>query len=90
MTNPAWPTLPVDDWQPTMATLHRWTQVLGKIRMGYSPWLNHSWNVALYVTPVGLTTGTVPHGDEAFELMIDLTNSRVVVARSTGSTSATG
>ena len=84
MPTDAWPALPTADWRPTLDTLHRWTQVIGKIRMTYSPWLNHSWSVALYVTPVGLTTGTVPHGDEAFELMIDLRNERVVVARSTG------
>lgn len=84
MTSPAWPSLPTADWQPTLATLHRWTQVIGKIRLVQSPWLNHSWNVALYVTPVGLTTGTVPHGDDAFELTIDLRNKRMVAIRSQG------
>ncbi|MEO0494865.1 MAG: DUF5996 family protein [Actinomycetota bacterium] len=84
MASPTWPDLPTVDWQPTLATLHRWTQVIGKIRLVQSPWLNHSWNVALYVTPVGLTTGTVPHGDEAFELTMDLRNKRMVAIRSHG------
>lgn len=84
MSPHAWAELPTADWRPTIDTLHRWTQVLGKIRMTNSPWRNHSWSVALYVSPVGLTTSTIPYGDEAFELVLDLRNGRVVVARSDG------
>ncbi len=80
-TEAAWPALPTDSWHPTLATLHRWSQVIGKIRLTHSPWLNHSWNVALYVTPVGLTTGTVPYDNDAFELNLDLQNGRLVVIR---------
>ena len=50
-----WPTLP--DWEPTRPTLHRWTQVVGKVRLALTPWTNHSWHVPLYVMPRGLTTG---------------------------------
>ncbi len=47
-------------WRDTRATLHLWTQVVGKIRLAQTPWLNHSWHVALYVTARGLTTGPMP------------------------------
>lgn len=75
MGTPAWPVLPTEEWQDTRETVHLWTQVVGKIRLVQSPWLNHSWNVALYVTPTGLTTGLVPHGDDAFELSFDFARS---------------
>ncbi|HSN50980.1 MAG TPA: DUF5996 family protein [Woeseiaceae bacterium] len=66
-----WPALPYDDWRETAATLHMWTQIVGKIRMTQSPWLNHSWHVTLYVTPRGMTTGTIPHGDRTFSIDFD-------------------
>jgi len=46
----SWPSLPLDDWSPTYATLHLWTQIVGKIRLAQSPWVNHSWHTTLYVT----------------------------------------
>ena len=52
----AWPDLPLDAWRDTFATLHLWTQIVGKVRLAQTPWLNHSWHVALYVTARGLTT----------------------------------
>ena len=67
----AWPALPFADWRDTAATLHMWTQIVGKIRMTQSPWLNHSWHVTLYVTPRGMTTGTIPHGDRTFSIAFD-------------------
>lgn len=57
----AWPSLPVVDWQQTRDTLHLWTQVVGKVRLANTPLVNHWWNVPLYVTSSGLTTGLVPH-----------------------------
>ncbi len=51
-----WPSLPLEDWKDTYATLHPWTQIVGKIRLAPSPWINHSWGVTLYVTARGLTT----------------------------------
>ena len=66
-----WPALPFADWRDTAATLHMWTQIVGKIRMTQSPWLNHSWHVTLYVTPRGMTTGTIPHGDRTFSIAFD-------------------
>ena len=55
-----WPALPLDDWKDTYATLHLWTQIVGKIRLALTPWLNHSWHVTLYVIARGLTTGPIP------------------------------
>jgi hypothetical protein len=55
----AWPPLPLEAWKDTYATLHMWTQIVGKVRLAQSPWVNHSWHVTLYVTPRGLGTGPV-------------------------------
>ena len=56
MTNPRWPALPYDEWKDTYATLHMWTQVVGKVALALAPPINHSWGIALDVTPRGLTT----------------------------------
>ncbi len=66
-----WPSLPFQDWKPTCATLHMWTQIVGKIRLAQMPWINHSWHVPLYVTPRGLTTTAIPHGSRTFEIEFD-------------------
>jgi hypothetical protein len=66
-----WPALPYGDWKDTCATLHLWTQIVGKIRLARAPWLNHSWHVALYVTTRGLTTSPIPDGARAFEIEFD-------------------
>jgi hypothetical protein len=60
MDSERWSALPLDEWRDTYATLHMWTQVVGKVRLALAPRLNHWWNVALYVTPRGLTTSTMP------------------------------
>jgi hypothetical protein len=67
-----WPELPYAAWKDTCATLHLWTQIVGKIRLARMPWLNHGWQVALYVTTTGLTTSPMPDGDRTFELRFDL------------------
>ena len=64
----AWPELPYAAWKDTYATLHLWTQMVGKIRLVQTPWLNHSWHVVLYVSPRGLTTSAIPYGDRTFQL----------------------
>ncbi len=56
-----WPALKYDEWKDTLATLHLWTQIVGKIRLKLQPLVNHWWNVALYVTPRGLTTSAMPY-----------------------------
>jgi hypothetical protein len=66
-----WPALPYEEWKETAATLHMWTQVVGKIRMVQMPWINHSWHVTLYLTPRGLTTGPVPYGERTFQVTFD-------------------
>jgi len=66
-----WPELPSAAWKDTRDTLHLWTQVIGKIRLAKTPWLNHSWHVALYVTARGLTTSPIPDGARSFEIEFD-------------------
>src|SRR3954471_20925529 len=67
----AWPALPFAEWAETAATLHMWTQIVGKIRMQFTPWTNHSWHVTLYLTSRGLTTSPIPHGTRTFEIRLD-------------------
>lgn len=67
----AWPSLHLDAWSDTYATLHMWTQIVGKMRLAQTPWTNHSWHVTLYVTPRGLTTGSIPYGTRAFQIDFD-------------------
>jgi len=69
--NQAWPALPLDEWEDTRATLHMWMQMVGKVRMAFSPLINHWWEVPLYVNARGLTTSPIPHGDEIFEIQFD-------------------
>ena len=66
----SWPVLPLEEWKDTYATLHRWTQIVGKIRLALTPHRNHWWNSTLYVTPRGLTTSSMPYNDKL--LQIDL------------------
>jgi hypothetical protein len=66
-----WPELTYAAWQDTCTALHLWTQIAGKIRLAKTPWLNHSWHVALYVTPRGLTTSAIPDGARTFEITFD-------------------
>jgi hypothetical protein len=80
----AWPPLAFADWRDTCATLHLWSQVVGKVRLVQSPWVNHSWHVPLYVTPRGLTTSSIPHGTRVFSLAFDFVDHRLVVETSDG------
>ena len=66
-----WPELPYAAWKDTCQTLHLWTQIVGKIRLARTPWLNHSWHVTLYVTARGLTTSPIPDGARTFEIEFD-------------------
>src|SRR5512141_758553 len=80
----AWPPLPLAAWQDTYATLHMWTQVIGKIRTVQSAWINHSWHVTLYATARGLTTSPLPHGTRTFQIDFDFIEHQLVVATSDG------
>ncbi len=71
MNNTRWPELPFITWADSAATLHLWTQVVGKIRLARTPWLNHSWHVTLYVWARGLTTGPIPDGARSFQIDFD-------------------
>ena len=79
-----WPALPLDSWKDTYATLHMWTQIVGKIRLRLTPLVNHWWNVPLYVTSRGLTTSRMPYGNRAFELWFDFIQHRLVLEVSDG------
>ena len=79
-----WPDLPLDAWADTYATLHLWTQVVGKVRLACSPWINHSWHVTLYVTARGLTTSPIPHPTSAFQIDFDFIDHRLTVQASDG------
>lgn len=80
----AWPEIPYPEWEKTCATLHRWTQIVGKIRLSLSPWINHSWQVALYLTPQGLTTSPIPFRDDAFQIDFNFYDQELVVTKSAG------
>ena len=67
----AWPDLPYEVWRETCATLQLWTQIVGKIRLSLTPWLNHSWHVTLYLTARGLTTSPIPFGERIFQIDFD-------------------
>jgi hypothetical protein len=72
-TNEPWPELTLSAWADTRATLQLWTQIIGKIRLVQTPWLNHSWHVPLYVNARGLTTSPIAHGSRSFEIQFDFT-----------------
>jgi Family of unknown function (DUF5996) len=80
----AWPSLPLEAWRDTYASLHLWTQIVGKIRLAQSPWLNHSWHVTLYPTATGLTTAAIPHRDRAFQIDFDFLEHRLEIHASDG------
>ena len=81
-----WPELPTATWREAYATLHLWTQIVGKVRLARSPWLNHSWHVALYVTSCGLTTSPIPDGTATFQIDFDFINHHLRISTSSGAT----
>ena len=80
----AWPALPYDAWSDTYHTLHLWTQVVGKVRLVQTQWLNHSWHVTLYVTARGLSTSPIPHGTRTFGIEFDFVGHRLTIETSDG------
>jgi hypothetical protein len=81
-----WPELPTASWRATSETLQLWTQIVGKIRLARSPWLNHSWHVTLYVTARGLTTSPIPDGNHSFQIDFDFIDHVLRIATSDGAT----
>src|SRR5262245_8668053 len=80
----AWPELPYESWRDTAASLQLWTQIVGKVRLKLTPWLNHGWQVPLYVTARGLGTSTMPVGAELLEIEFDFISQRLVARTSRG------
>jgi uncharacterized protein DUF5996 len=80
----AWPPLPYEAWKDTLETLHLWTQVVGKVRLTQSPWVNHSWHVTLYVTSRGLSTSPIAHGTRTFEIEFDFLAHRLAITTGEG------
>jgi hypothetical protein len=66
-----WPALRVEEWTATRETLHLWLQIIGKVRLAKAPMVNHWWQTPLYVTPRGLTTTAIPHGESTFDIEFD-------------------
>jgi hypothetical protein len=79
-----WPVLVYEGWRETAATLQLWTQIVGKVRLALTPWVNHSWQVPLYVTARGLTTSPMPFAGETLELEFDFVHHRLLARTSRG------
>jgi len=83
-TEQNWPSLPLEAWEPTRATLHMWTQIVGKVRLALSPYLNHWWQVPLYVSARGLTTSAMPYKEQALEIEFDFIDHVLSLRKSDG------
>ena len=83
-----WPVLRLEDWSETYATLHMWTQIIGKIRLELAPRVNHWWNVPLYVSPHGLTTSLIPYGNRHFDIEFDFFANQLIIRTSDPSSAA--
>ncbi|HEX3558487.1 MAG TPA: DUF5996 family protein [Pyrinomonadaceae bacterium] len=79
-----WPSLPFNEWRETCATLHMWTQVVGKVRLAQAPHVNHWWQVPLYVTARGLTTSPMPYGERTFQIDFDFQSHRLLIETTDG------
>ncbi len=86
----AWPELPLEAWQETYATLHLWTQIVGKIRLALSPMCNHWWQITLYVTARGLTTSPIPYGSLDFQIDFDFIDHELHIETSAGTKQSMG
>ncbi|RAM53436.1 MAG: hypothetical protein C6Y22_00870 [Hapalosiphonaceae cyanobacterium JJU2] len=86
LTDTTWPSLPVAAWQDTYATLHLWTQIIGKIRLALAPKINHWWHSTLYVTPRGLTTSSIPYETRTLEISFDFLEHQLKIETSDGIT----
>ncbi|MGH9795139.1 MAG: DUF5996 family protein [Candidatus Acidiferrales bacterium] len=87
--NETWPSLPLDSWSDTCATLHMWAQIVGKIRLARNPWVNHSWHATLYLTSRGLTTTPIPDRarNRTFQIDFDFLSHELAIQASDGRTS---
>ena len=83
-TPDSWPDLPLEAWQDTYATLHMWTQIVGKVRLALTPRINHWWEVPLYVNARGLTTSAIPYDGRDFEVQFDFIDHKLIIQTSWG------
>jgi hypothetical protein len=86
----AWPEIPYADWRETAQTLQLWTQIVGKVRLALTPWVNHGWQVPLYVTARGLATSPIPTGGDIIEIDFDFIAHRLTARTSRGDASGFG
>lgn len=84
MPNHTWPELIFEEWQDTLATVHMWTQIVGKIRLKLTPLVNHWWNTTLYVSARGLTTSPMTYEDRIFEIEFDFIDHKLRIECSDG------
>ena len=84
MADDLWPALPYDEWKDTYATLHMWSQIVGKVALAQAAPVNHSWAISLDVTARGLTTKTLPHGQRSFRIAFDFMDHVLVIEASDG------
>jgi hypothetical protein len=82
----SWPQLELREWIATRDTFHLWLQIVGKVRLVQTPWVNHAWHATFYLTPRGLTTSLIPHGNREFQIDFDLVDHRLAVTASDGRT----
>lgn len=80
----AWPSLPFEAWADTKETLHRYTQIVGKIQLALTPVVNHFWNITLRLTARGLATSALRHKERTFDIELDFVDHRVIVRTSDG------
>ncbi|MEM6413665.1 MAG: DUF5996 family protein [Pseudomonadota bacterium] len=81
-----WPDIPYARWQPTGASLHLWLQIVGKFRLALTPWINHSWQAAFYVTTRGVTTGLIPGTADHYSVHFDFVAHHLEVTSASGKT----
>ncbi len=79
-----WPELPLAAWRDTYATLHLWTQIVGKFRVAQTRWVNHAWHATVYVTARGLTTSPISYGERSFQIDFDFMNHRLNISSTDG------
>ena len=84
MNTDTWPALPLAEWQDTLDTLHMWTQIVGKVKLELTPFLNEWWNIGLFVSARGLTTGPIPAGERIFEVDFDFIDHNLTIQTSAG------
>ena len=82
----SWPALPLAEWKNTYATLHMWTQIVGKVRLALTPPINHFWGTTLYVSTLGLTTSPIPYSNGIFDITFDFVHHTLVITTSLGET----